>query len=71
YILDLNVQGFPPQLAAVADMANSLRAEHYIQRSSYFLSFSAGAAPPEFVPASEHHQDASQQRGLQPHHVSE
>jgi hypothetical protein len=27
YILELDAQGFSPQLAAVADMANSLRAE--------------------------------------------
>lgn len=27
HILDLDARGFPPRLAAVADMANSLRAE--------------------------------------------
>jgi hypothetical protein len=30
HILDLDARGFPPQLAAVADMANSLRAERHL-----------------------------------------
>jgi hypothetical protein len=30
HILDLNTRGFPPWLAAVADIANSLRAKRYL-----------------------------------------
>jgi hypothetical protein len=30
HILDLDARGFPPQLAAVADIANSLRAERHL-----------------------------------------
>jgi hypothetical protein len=29
HALNLNLQGFPPQLAAVKDMADSLLAEHH------------------------------------------
>jgi hypothetical protein len=32
HILDLNARGFPPRLATVADMANSLRAERHMGR---------------------------------------
>jgi hypothetical protein len=32
HILNLNAQGVPPWLATVADMANSLRAEHHMGR---------------------------------------
>jgi len=30
HILDLDARGFPPRLAAVADMANSLRAKRHL-----------------------------------------
>ena len=30
HILDLDARGFPPRLAAVTDMANSLRAERHV-----------------------------------------
>jgi hypothetical protein len=34
HILDLDARGFPPRLAAVADMANSLRAERHVGQVS-------------------------------------
>jgi hypothetical protein len=34
HILDLDARGFPPQLAAIADIANSLRAERHIGQVS-------------------------------------
>jgi hypothetical protein len=34
YILDLNARGFPPRLAAITDVANSLRAERHVGQVS-------------------------------------
>jgi hypothetical protein len=34
HVIDLDSRGFPPRLAAVADMANSLRAERRIDRAA-------------------------------------